>query len=703
MPMIEKGPSSSPARVARLLSVLAGLLLGILLVVLFARSAEVALGNPPSFDGAMNLQVAASIAAGQGYRRNYAAREPFPHEIQTGPPYILPAAAVFKIWGIGIPQAEIVNVVYAAALLIITCWLIAPLGGLALALFGALTVLMLPGLHQFGFYGYGEIPALVWALAAMGVYFRGHDDSLSGLGSGVLLGLAVFTKTVLLIGAGALGLSAILEMLVQRRDPSQSKPRRFGAFVVGGSAVIVTMEIWRASALGGFGAWQAWWVQEGGSIFMQAGVKPGFGKVTHSLLGKLHVHFGLLGQDFRLSSALTGLWLALVFAAVIYLIFFRLYRRKTDWLPFAILLTAFVYLAWWLLITPTEKTWLRRIMDGMICADIGLFMVGASWLRGTRETGAGLPARSIALVSAGMVLVTPATWTVKDTHALMSTIASERSCGLLVVTIDNCVQQPAGASVGDLLRVAAEVHSLPSRAYLFGFAWYSAPRVGLFSQRHFLDFHDVPVAALDPSRPVYFVQGYDTPPESLARIRSLYGVPKTPDYTYALIHAHSLTPALLTPGTAPIRRYIQASDHYAYLRGFNDSEGANGRWLTDDNQVLLAPRPGDAFELTAFVLPAEKYEVQRPPRVIVSFDRCVLPPRTTQPGRVNHLVFSVPPRCGINMGEPVTVRIEVDDLVRSAITHDPRALGILAKALGFRPPGAAEKPSARSSTTDLMP
>src|SRR5579875_1188721 len=143
-------------RASRWLSLALSVLLGMLLVVLFARSARIATGNPPSFDGAMNLQVAASLAKGDGYRRDYAEHPIFPHEIQTGPPYILPAAAVFKLWGVGIPQAEVVNLVYLALLLAITCWLIAPMGGWPLALFGACTVVTVPGVHLFGFMALGK-------------------------------------------------------------------------------------------------------------------------------------------------------------------------------------------------------------------------------------------------------------------------------------------------------------------------------------------------------------------------------------------------------------------------------------------------------------------------------------------------------------------------------------------------------------------
>lgn len=687
----------------RWVSLASSLLLGALLAVLFARTAQIAVANPPSFDGAMNLQVAASIAAGEGYRRNYAAREAFPHEIQTGPPYILPAAAAFKLWGIGIPQAEVVNLAYLVLLLAVTCWIIAPLGGWPLALFGACTVLMVPGIHQYGLYGYGEIPALAWALAAMAIYFRGKHDVWGGLAAGVMLSFAVYTKTVLLIGAGALGLCALLEVLTAWRNPDHGKRRRLASFIAGGTAVVVAMETWRALALDGLHGWHAWWQNEAGNIFMQAGVKPGFGKMTRSLFEKLQVHFGLLSHDYRLSLALTAFWVALVLAVAAVLVVSGWRLRRMNWLALAIVLASIVYLGWWLLVTPTAKAWHRRVVDGMICADIAVLMGTAVWLRQREGTGWSGLRPGLTLVPVIAALVLPATWLAKGTHTLLLAPASDKTCGWYMADAVPCGKFNPGASVPALLRVAREVRALPPDAYMFGIAWYSAPRIGLFSQRHILDFHDVPVATMQASRPVYFVQGSDTPPASLQRIRTLYDVTRTPDYAYGLIHAASLTPAPLVAGVAPVRRHIEAAEHYAYLRGFNHSEGANGRWLTDDNQVLLTPQPGDVFEMTVYAVPVDRYEVHRAPNIIVSFDGCRVPEQAAVAGQVDHLVFTIPARCGIRAGKPVSVRIEVDNLVQSGITHDARALGVLAKSFGFVPPDSAGPSSGKEPASESKP
>jgi len=667
----------------RLLTILLGVAFALVLSVLFARTVQVAISQPPTFDGAMNLEVASSIAKGDGYRRNYAQRLPFPHEIQTGPPYILPSAAVFKLWGVGILQAEVVNIAYLAFLLGMVYFLVAPLGGPLFALFAMCTVILVPGIQVYGFYGYGEIPALAWVFAATVSYFRRPENLWVGLAAGVMLVLAAYTKTVMLIGVGALGLCAVFEWVLTRGDRIRRLPR-FVAFVGGGLLTIVAMETWRAAAVGGGRAWREWWIDETGNIFVQAGVQPGFGNYTHSLLDKLHTHFDLLSHDYRMSSMLTGLWLVLI-AGAFSATLLGVLRRKVSWTTLTVMLIAMVYMVWWLLITPTAKAWHRRIIDGMICADVGLIMLVADrfteWRAGIRKK---VPDVGAVLVGV-LVLALPVLWLVKGSHTLLTGQANPRICGWRMASAVACDQYNPAAGTDALLRVTQEVRELPENAYVFGLGWYSVPQLGLISGRHFMDFNNVPASRLQPERPVYFVEGPDTPPAVLDRIRELYDLPRTPDFAYALIRIGSMTPKPLLPGVASVLRYIDASDNYAYLRGFNQSEGKNGRWLTDDNWVLLRPVAGDAFKMVIYVPPLAQYEYAEAPEVGVSFDGCQAPPQRTIPGQSNDLVFAVPDQCRVTAGKPVSVRIEVDNLIDSSITHDQRALGVLAKSFGFAP------------------
>ena len=666
----------------RLLSLALAVAFGLLLAVLFARTASIVVTYPPTFDGAMNLQVASSIAKGDGYRRNYATREAFPHEIQTGAPYVVPAAAVFKIWGVGIWQSEIVNILYLAALLIAIYLLVVPLGGPALALFAACTAIVIPGIHEFGFYGYGEVPGLFFALGAIAAYFPETAGGARprGLVAGILLALAFYTKTVMLIGIGSLWLYALLQWWY-----SPGRRERSGqllAMAAGGAASVTLMEAWRLSAVGGFHAWTNWWYFETRSILAQAGAGHGFGNFTHSLTEKFAVHISALSHDYRMSLLLTMIWLGLLLIAA-FIALLQPSSKQGKWRTLTVLTIAVVYMLWWLLITPTAKAWHRRILDGMLAADVGLIMFVAAWMRSRNWSALGRSGRACGLIIAAAGLALPAMWLVKGSHSLLAAQGNDKACAWHVVEADLCAPSGSDPSVSALRRVSKEVHGLPLNAYIFGVGFYSAPRVGLLSGRHLLDINDVPVLRLQPGRPTYIVQGPDTPPSQLQRLRLLYGLADRPDSGFSIIPGGSLTPAPIARGSAPVLRHIWAADDYPYLRGFNESEGANGRWLSSDNVVLLTPQAGDRFELAGYALPLSGYEYPSAPRVVVSFNGCEAPAQTVVPAHNNDLVFPIPSSCRIVQGRPVNVRIRVDNLANVELTLDQRPLTILAKSLGF--------------------
>lgn len=635
-----------------------------LLLVLLTKTIVPIVVQAPYFDGAMNLQVAQSIADGHGHRRNYAAGEVFPHEIQTGAPYLLPAAAVFKIAGVGLAQAQLVGIGYFLLLLLIAYRLMRQTGGRAMALLALCTVITVPGMLPFGFNGFGEIPALALMLWAVLIFFQPSSQRplLRAIVTGVLLALAVITKTVMLIGACSAVLCIALALLTNEQS-WPAKARRFAAVITSGAITLAIMETWRAAALGGFHAWQQWWMGETGRVASQAGVSEGFKHLGTSLGARFLLHYHRLGHDARLALWLLGLWLlALCAATVISLL--RAPRRPAMWATLTVLFTALIYLLWWLLVTPTAKAWLRRILDGLICGYLGLMMIAGAWMQDQRTRG--WPARR-ELGTASMVAV-----------IMMVSLTS-----LAKGTRDVIISPFAFAKESALRHVAAAVRALPSDALVFGIGWYASPRVGLFSGRHLLDFNAVPVSRIPSGQPVYFVTEPIRKGQPWQRVRSLYGLPSLRDSRYSLVSANALVPVPLHAEEAPVERQIQASRNYPYMRGFNNLEGGDTRWLSDDNLILLQPSVGDHFELSAWAPPQARYIYPTSPQVLVSFDGCAAPPQTLTPGTRMTLQFAVPGRCGVEPGSAVNVRIEVDNLIRAPVDADPRPLSILAQSLGF--------------------
>lgn len=668
----QPGKYQDMSRTATVLS----LLLGLLLLALFARISFNALHAVPSFDGAMNMEVSNSIAHGEGYRRSYAAREAFPHEIQTGAPYILPTALVFRLWGVGLPQAQITNIAYLALLLAATYLLVDLQGGRVLALFAACTVVVVPGLQNFGFGGYGEIPALALAFAAAAIYFRSSrtQSVANAFAAGIVLALAVITKTVMLIGAGAICLCILLEFF-SNDDARVARLKRLAAFAGGGALTLLAMEIWRLISLGGIRAWKTWWLDEAGGIFMQAGVRPGLHKIGGSLREKMLVHIDYLSHDYRLASWIVVLWLVLLCLACAAMLL-RPNQRRGKWGTLTVLLTALTYMLWWLLVTPTEKTWHRRIIDGMICTDVGLIMFAAAWLRDAQLQPR--PAWSTALMRslAVLTLAIPMIWLAKDSRMLWATVAD--------------------TDQGGLEKVAQQIRSLPQDAYIFGVGWYSAPRLGLLSERPVLDFNDIPVSRMEHGRPIYFLAEPVNPEAAWLRLRTTYGLPAPPAHQFAVIPVSELVPKPFENRDMPVLRHIVAGENYQYMRGFNNPEGANGRWLSDDNLILLTPQEGDRFELTVYALPVSSYTYKSAPQVFVNFNGCDATPQAVKPNSETTLSFDIPARCHVAAGNPVSIRIEVDNLLATAMTVDPRPLAILAKSMGFvssAPPALQSSPS----------
>jgi len=652
-------------RIAKALPFISSIFFGLLLSLLFIGTAKVAIHSAPSFDGGMNLEVASSIAKGEGYRRSYAQRDVFPHEIQTGAPYILPAAAVFKIWGIAIPQAQVVNITYFALLLATTFLLVRQRGSRTLALFAACTAAVVPGILQFGFGGYGEVPALALVFAATTTFYseRSKRPLVTAFVAGVLLALAVITKTVMLIGAGALCLCVILELACPADGQRAPHVKRMGALAAGGMLTMIAMELWRAMALGGIDAWASWWTEETSGIFRQAGIRTGLADTTTGLLEKLSLHLHYLSHDYRFAMWATALWLVLLcFAGVATLL--RSPKRAGKWSTLTILVIAIVYMAWWLLVTPTAKAWHRRIIDGMICANVGMIMFVATWSSDWRDRAYGRLARILVILITCLILSLPLVWLVKGSRALVYANSNPN---------DNRA----------LLHVVEEVRALPKNAYIFGIGWYSAPTISLLAERLILDFNDIPVSRLETGRPVYFVQAPSDSSDYLGRVRSNYQLSEAPRDGYALLAAISLTPSPLTPQHDEVQRHIHAADNYSYMRGFNASEGSNGRWLSDDNLILLTPRAGDHFELIVYTPSQASYLYDSAPKVMVSFDGCPAPAQDSKPGGVSKLNFPIPDSCGITPGQPVNVRIEVDNLIDAAVTRDQRALAVIGKELGF--------------------
>ncbi|MDA3913408.1 hypothetical protein [Oleiagrimonas sp.] len=628
------------------------LIAGHLLIVVFH--------TPPSFDGAMNLQVARSLSEGNGYRRLYAQQDLFPHEIQTKAPYILPAAAIFHVFGIGIAQSEAVNVVYFIALLVLAWILMRTVIPRELCFLGPLAVLATPGLTRYGFFGYGEIPSLVWFLAATIIYFQPESPRMNkqarAVLAGILLALSYLTKTVMLIGMGAFGAAALIELFLQRHKAVRNGWTNI--LLLGVSAAIPTLafETWKVIALG-YRPWLNWWHTEFWHILWQAGLSHSHAHHAESIVHKVLNHLHTMAGFYGLPRWIAGIWVALILGVGLAALL-RSLREPRFLIATTILGAACIYMIWWLGATPDSRAWLRRIMDGMLLANLGVLLFVLTTLSGSARQ---LIAKS---VFSAALLALPA-WSL-----IQQSIGIKRE------------KNPDNTSLMD---VAYRVKALPQDAYLFGIGWWSAPNVALFSGRNILNFNQVAVVRLDKSRPAYIVAEPIVPQiRKFNHAFIVYGLKIPQSHSYGLYRIPDFTPKPIKPGKTPVRSYIKYSDNYPYMEGSYKPVIGFGMWLASDNTILLNHGKSKTFVIKGYAEAQKQYLYPGEPKVTVSFDGCKAPPLLVPTDKVFTLHVEVPRNCKHLPNDPWLVRIQVDNVIDILKAGgDFRALSILAKGIGF--------------------
>jgi hypothetical protein len=641
-------------------------------MVLFAAKA------PPSFDGAMNLQVAQSLANGEGYRRSYADRIAFPQEVQTNAPYVVPAAVVYKIFGVGIAQSQVVNQAYLVLFALGVAWLLRRQTGVLGAGLGMAFALATPGVLRFGMGGYGEVVALAWAMLAL-VAFP-WEDARRNLSrcvlAGLCLALALCTKTVMAICVVAFGLTMAVVAMSAPGVPLRDRRNQLLGLGAATALPMLVFEIWRrASSAGQHAATALDWQARLHAIYTQAGVAGGF-QDTANLGEKFTKHFALLSGFFGVSGGATWVWLLGAAVLSVVLVATRRIDPRRHAPLFALLAAAGVYFAWWLLITPTGKAWHRRILDGALLLNVAWAYVAALSIQLAAQDGSRRW-RGLAWVPAVMCMLFGVRFARTDALPIMEAPPDTR----------------------DLQRTVDLVRALPPDAQLFGIGWYSAPTVSLLAGRPMQDFNDAIVRELDPRRPVYFV--FDA--QALAAHRQdevmrLYPLtPLLPEGSGSQVYRADLAQFVAMPGPSASKpatpRVDLIKDDYPYLHGFYGAESSGTRWMRTDAEVLLKYDGSPAVATTVYVVSPPAYHHQEGGVALhVSLDGCDAGEQRVAKSGLYPLTFVIPAQCRPAEGKDVRVRIMADNIVESSITRDDRGLALSMRDIGFATPPAASTP-----------
>lgn len=421
--------------------------------------------RPLSFDGAMNMQVAQSLAHDGLFSRYYGGDKVFPSEIQTSSYFLLIAAGAIRIFGSSALSLQASNIIFAAILLGAISTVV-PRRPLAKLLVPATVLIISPGLIQYSSGGYGEGAVAALALCAFiflaraAVEHQMHRRRI--VYAALCVGTAISIKTV---AAAILPVAAAMLVLVWITHG------RKGSTLMAGAAVgipLLLFEAFRAVSLGD--QYDDWWAYHFMRVNVQA-TGAGLDDPSKSIFSKIADHFHLLSIYTRVPAEVWLVFfviLPLIVAAMFFVL--RDFLRK-DSVRFQMILCAqltaygLIYAAWWLAVTSTEKAWLRRIAIGLfvlILAAVLLALTVATQLsRGhARPLARTRRAALIAWLPVTLLLVFASAPIVSGARSPLS-------------------GEGDVASIADLSDTVANKAAAGARFY--GIGWWSAPVISLYS------------------------------------------------------------------------------------------------------------------------------------------------------------------------------------------------------------------------------
>lgn len=450
------------------------ILLAVSVVIYLGRFVYLAWTQVPSFDGSMNLQVPVSLVREGLYATNYGGLFPFARRIQTGAPVLFLIALMFQVFGIGSVQALLINVFYIALMVFFFIQISKELKAnrTAVILFLGLTILIWHYM-ELAMGIYGEIPALALFLGCIYCLMLAQKKEKAGYFAiaGLFFGLAYLTKTVILIAVPALIVVFISKWLVEKK----MKCKDILLWISGAAVPVMVFEIYKLNQLG-LSHYLVYWSGQSDNILQQAGVKAGYAD-TPNLIEKAGIHLAAFEDTFGIPSAVLMVLLILNFA---WFAFRAIKKKKLEFVDI-IELVVYSYFGWWLLITPTEKAWGRRIIIGLLLLE---------WLSSIK--GFYIFDR---LSEKGKLSISP------SAKAIAETVI----CGFAVVFISYGMQVYNGdAKKGDLeLAQAVCQKARDEQAVICGNGWWQAPAISFYSGVDFADLSELDLSRTET--PVYFV------------------------------------------------------------------------------------------------------------------------------------------------------------------------------------------------------
>jgi hypothetical protein len=325
----------------------------------------------PWFDEGSHLHVPKTLVR-FGVYADYSS-EGFRHygpTIGVGPTVMLPVAAMFQLFGIGLLQARLVMVLYLLAAIFVFYRLAHGLGGVRLA--WAATALLVTSqsisLIEYGRQMLGEVPGLFFVLAGFSLWFSAWEKAgWKRLGLvGLLLGLAMVTKhQYLLVLAPTLGLAWLANLFYYRTAPQRT-------FIVPGMIAFACFALWQVYLILYLGPATA---QENLAMFRQ------FTSGAALVLSP-----DLMERGVRELLSLK-VYLGWLLPALIYGLVLALPRRK-EGQQWGVLFILIVFnLVWYV---TASISWIRYAFPGLVFASLFVAQLFGDLTQGFRLDWAGL-------------------------------------------------------------------------------------------------------------------------------------------------------------------------------------------------------------------------------------------------------------------------------------------------------------------------
>jgi hypothetical protein len=358
----------------------------VVFIFLIVKCVSVTLTSAFTFDGGMNVQVAENLVKNSQYATIYDGNIKFDPKIQTGVTVIFPVALIFRFLGYSFTGGLAINAIYMIFLALAITYYLKSCKNISFYFISLFLLIFFgtPSIFNYGFGLYGEIPTLFYFLVTL-ILIHKYEVTLNPkliFLAGVSLGLGYLTKTVMLISVPALAFMAIFDYLFKRRISMKGYFKRYALMLFGFLIPVSLFETYKFISLG-YHAYYHWWSSQLISIMNQAGVTN---LDMHAIINKFYKHLDLFSSYVKVSEITIQFLLFLllaVFACILVYCINSIWRKKkfvkgeiffsNDFL--VLLPVTLSYFGWWLLMTPTQNAWYRRIIDGTILFELCLIIL----------------------------------------------------------------------------------------------------------------------------------------------------------------------------------------------------------------------------------------------------------------------------------------------------------------------------------------